>query len=82
VDPEVDEGRLLFSWRDRFRELCNEHGVEPGDACMHFGLSHPAIVSIALNTSKPEKMHRNVEILSTEIPAVFWEQMRKKGLLI
>ncbi len=81
VDPESDEGRFLYSWRDRFREVCKEHQVEPGDACMHFGLSHPAIASIALNTSKPEKMHRNVGILSTEIPVVFWEHMKEKGLL-
>lgn len=81
VDPESDEGRFLYSWRDRFRGLCKEHEVEPGDACMHYGLSHHAIVSIALNTSKPEKMHSNVEVLEKEIPPAFWEDMKEKGLL-
>ena len=55
-------------------------GVYPGDACLHFGLSHPAIVSIALNTSKPEKMNRNVEILQKEIPAAFLDRHEGEGI--
>ena len=81
VDPESEKGELLFGWRDAFNELCEKHGVEPGDACLHFGLSHPAIVSIALNTSKPEKMKRNVEILQREIPAGFWPALKDAGLI-
>lgn len=82
VDPVSEEGQFLYSWREGFWEVCRKNGLEPGDACLHFGLSHPAIVSIALNTSKPEKMQSNVDILEKEIPPDFWEQMREKGLLI
>ena len=48
---------------------------------MHFGMSHPAIVSMALNTSKPHKMNRNVEILKREIPEAYWADMKKEGLI-
>jgi D-threo-aldose 1-dehydrogenase len=48
---------------------------------MQFGMSHPAIVAMALNTSKPEKMNRNVEILNRKIPGAFWQAM-KGGRLI
>jgi len=34
-----------------------------------------------LNTSKPEKMTRNVEILQREIPDVFWTEMKGEGLI-
>ncbi len=81
VYPESDKGKLLFGWRDAFNELCGKHNVEPGDACLHFGLSHPAIVSIALNTSKPHKMNRNVEIILKEIPAAFWSELKSEGLI-
>jgi D-threo-aldose 1-dehydrogenase len=81
VDPESEKGQLLFGWRDAFNELCAEHDVIPGDACLHFGLSHPAIVSIALNTSKPEKMNRNVEILTKEIPEAFWKELKETELI-
>jgi len=81
VDPASDSGQMLFTWRKAFLETCSEHSVNPADACMQFGISHPAIVSLALNTSKPEKMKRNVEILQKEIPPKFWKDMKEKGLI-
>lgn len=81
VDRESGEGRILYGWRDRFFQCCENHGVAPAEACIHFGLSHPAIVSIALNTSKPEKMNQNVEILQREIPAQFWKALKSEGII-
>lgn len=81
VNPDSAKGQKLFAWRDSFNSLCSSYSVKPGDACLHFGISHPAIVSIALNTSKPEKMNRNVEILHKEIPGDFWQAMKEGGLI-
>jgi D-threo-aldose 1-dehydrogenase len=81
VDPDTEEGAFLYIWRDAFHSLCLEHQVAAGDAALHFGFSHPAIVSIALNTSKPQKMSRNVETLQKEIPAALWESMKKEGII-
>ncbi len=81
VDPDSEHGRILHGWRDAFNVVCLDHQVNPGDACLHFGLSHPAIVSLALNTSKPEKMNRNAEILQKEIPASFWNALKDNELI-
>jgi len=81
VDPDSDEGRLIHGWREAFHAVCGDHGVLPGDACLHFGLSHPAVSSIALNTSRPEKMERNAEILQRRIPPAFWDAMKEEGLI-
>ncbi|MDA3823644.1 MAG: hypothetical protein PF450_13680, partial [Bacteroidales bacterium] len=58
-----------------------EFGIVPGDACIHFGISHPAIASIALNTSRPNKMNSNVEILFKEIPTDFWNELKESKLI-
>ncbi len=81
LHPDTEKGKPIYAWRESFYRLCKDHDVLPGDACLHFGLSHPAIVSIALNTSKPEKMIRNVEILQRNIPSSFWTAMKKEGLI-
>jgi D-threo-aldose 1-dehydrogenase len=81
VDPISENGRYQLEWRDEFNTLCMEYLVTPGDAAIHFGLSHPAIVSIALNTSRPEQMNRNVEILREKVPESFWTAMKKSGLV-
>jgi D-threo-aldose 1-dehydrogenase len=81
LDPVSELGQKLFTWRKAFETLCEEYQVSPGDAALHFGLSHPAIVSIALNTSKPDKMKRNVETLNKNIRKSFWIAMKKEGLI-
>ncbi len=81
VPPDTEKGKIIHSWREAFNRICDAHGVAPGDACIHFSLSHPAIVSLALNTSKPEKMNRNVETLRKSIPEDFWTDMKGEGLI-
>jgi hypothetical protein len=34
-----------------------------------------------LNTSKPEKMNHNVEVLQRDIPSEFWKELKIKGLM-
>jgi D-threo-aldose 1-dehydrogenase len=79
--PDSEKGRIIYTWRNGFQELCDKYRVQPADACIHFGMSHPAISSMALNTSKPEKMNRNVEILQRSIPGEFWTAMKEQGLI-
>ncbi len=81
VDPGSDKGQILYGWRTTFSEVCERYGVFPAEACLHFGLSHPAISSIALNTSKPEKMNRNVEVIRKKIPPAFWADLKETGLI-
>lgn len=76
-----EEGKLLYEWRSRFYETCRVFHVDPVDACVHFGISHPAVSAIALNTSKPEKMQQNSHILDTHIPSEFWSVLKEKGLI-
>ncbi|MEA1876340.1 MAG: aldo/keto reductase, partial [Bacteroidota bacterium] len=81
IDPDSSKGKIIYPWRKAFNSICQQHGLSPADVCLHFGLSHPAIVSLALNTSKSEKMNRNVEILNNSIPASFWNALKNNLLM-
>lgn len=81
VDPDSGFGKKLYGWRAAFEALCSDYRIAPGDAALHFSLSHPAIVSIALNTSKPDKMNRNVKVLQQEIPSEFWKALKDSSLI-
>ena len=81
VDHHSEEGKRLLTWRNQFNLTCREYKVDPGEACIQFGLSHPAISAVALNTSKPDKMILNVRILQKKTPDAFWAALRKKGLM-
>ncbi|MEM7127066.1 MAG: aldo/keto reductase [Chloroflexota bacterium] len=81
LDPKEEANQPLFQWRESFFALCGEFDVRPADACVHFGRSHPGVVSVALNTSKPERIAQNVASVTVEVPARFWDAMKEKGLL-
>ena len=81
VDPGSEEGQRIYPWREKFTRIAEKHGVTPSDACIHFALSHPAVSSIALNTSKPEKIDRNAEILMKELPSSLWDELKEEGLI-
>ncbi|MEO0796725.1 MAG: aldo/keto reductase [Verrucomicrobiota bacterium] len=71
----------LFAWRDSFNALCDEHNVKPALACAEFGLSVPGIAALALNTTKPERVEKNVALVNEKAPAAFWAAMKDKQLL-
>ncbi len=81
LNEQNAEHKHYFEWREQFFSLCKECHVLPSDACVQFGMSHPAVVSIALNTSKPERVEQNIRSVSAEIPNDFWEAMKYKGLM-
>ena len=81
ADPGNPEFRKIFKWRDSFFRICDEYSVSPSHACVRFGLSHPAVASVALNTSNPEHVGRNVMEVQTEVPSEFFSDMKRQGLI-
>ena len=81
IDESNPEDVERIEWRKRFFSVCDEFGVQPGDACLHFAVSPNQISSVALNPSKPERIKRNVEVLQTDIPAEFWSALKENGVI-
>lgn len=71
----------LFNWRDKFLALCKRFEVRPADVCVQFGLAVPGVVSVALNTGKPDRIKDNVASATREIPAALWRGLKDQGLL-
>ena len=81
VDRNNVEDQKLFEWRDNFYKHCGDYNFLPADACIMFGISHPGICSIALNTSRPEVIEHNVELIQQEMNPDFWKDMKNDGLI-
>lgn len=77
-DPENKE---LFAWRDTFFKVCEKFSLRPSHACIQFGMSHPAVAAVALNTSNPCHVKRNVEEVQNKLPAEFFKAMKNGGLI-
>ncbi len=71
----------LFAWREKFLTLCRKHGANPADVCVQFGMALPGINSVALNTSKPERIKVNVASATNEISGELWRALKETGVV-
>ena len=81
LDPNHVEHQEKFAWREKFFALCEQHGQVPAEVCIQFGKSHPGVVALALSTSKPQRVKTNVDAMSVDVPADFWNVLKEEGLL-
>jgi D-threo-aldose 1-dehydrogenase len=81
IQPDTDENKAIFKWRDDFFAVCKKFNVLPASACVAFAMSAPGVIGISLNTSDPDRVKRNVESVTPGIPGDFWREMKVKGLI-
>ncbi|MFD2582359.1 aldo/keto reductase [Pedobacter vanadiisoli] len=74
-------GKMLLDWREKFFRICDQFNVLPAEACFSFSASFPGVKSIALNTTRPEKVAINAALAEKKIPDGFWQEMKAQGLL-
>ncbi|NGM66975.1 aldo/keto reductase [Sphingobacterium sp. SGR-19] len=82
IDKDTVEGKALYAWRDKFWTLCARFDILPAEACFNFGFNIPGVCSVALNTTKSEKVRHNAAMATKDIPTVFWNAMREEGLIL
>jgi D-threo-aldose 1-dehydrogenase len=81
IEPDTDENKAIFKWREDFFSICKQFNIKPSDACVAFAMTPPGVVSISLNTSNPKRVKDNIDSVSIEIPGEFWKVMKSKGLI-
>ncbi|WP_158827491.1 aldo/keto reductase [Mucilaginibacter lacusdianchii] len=81
VDPNNEHDKALLTWREKFFALCNQYKIRPAEAAVQFGLNAPGVTSIALSTTNAKRVKGNIDMASVKVPAAFWEDMKKQGLM-
>ena len=81
LNPNNPEDKIIFEWREKFFAACQDHDVLPANVCVQFGVSPLGVISIALNTSKPERVSQNVASVTADIPMAFWTRLKNEGLI-
>ena len=81
VDPKDRSDAERLKWREKFTQVCSQQGVTPYQVAVAFGASHPAVTSIALSTSRVDRVESMVKSTTAEIPADVWAALREAGLI-
>jgi D-threo-aldose 1-dehydrogenase len=74
-------GDSLYRWREEFFMVCEAYGIKPATACVQFAMNVPGVSSIALNTTRVERVKENLQMANTRIPDEFWETLKAKRLI-
>ncbi len=81
VDKDTLAGKSLYAWRAEFWNLCEQFGISPAHACLSFGFTIAGVNSLAVSTTNAGKVKQNIDMVTTEIPADFWNTLKKAGLI-
>ena len=72
--PIMDRVRLLEG-------VCQRHNVDLATAALQFPLAHPSVVSMVAGGISPDEVEQNAARMSVRIPAAFWSELKKQGLI-
>ncbi len=81
LDPAVAADAKKLKWRSDYFAVCRELAIDPFDVAVAFGLSHPAIRSVALSTSRPDRVESLVASVHRQFPAAVWNTLKQRGLI-
>ncbi|MEK0083586.1 aldo/keto reductase [Benzoatithermus flavus] len=65
----------------RIEAVCARHGVRLASAALQFPLGHPNVATLIPGARSPEEIAQNRAIFEVAIPAEFWAELKREGLL-
>lgn len=71
----------MVAARDRIAEVCRAHGVDIRAAALQFCAAHPVVAAVIPGAKQAQKVRENAALMSAEIPAEFWADLKQRGLL-
>lgn len=81
VDPTRAADAHALSWRERYHDVCHTLGVSPYDVAIAFGAAHPAVTTVAVSTSRPDRVESMVRAVCEPTPEGVWSALREAGLI-
>ena len=66
---------------EKIKALTERYKIPIKAAALQFSLAHPASAAVIPGASKPERIREDHEALGVSIPADFWHELRKQGLV-
>lgn len=61
--------------------ICARHQVVLATAALQFPLAHPAIDTLVLGMSTPDKVTMNLSALAVPVPHACWQELRQADLI-
>jgi D-threo-aldose 1-dehydrogenase len=67
--------------RDRLAAIADRYGIDLRAAALQFCAAHPVVASVIPGTKTPQRVRQNVSLMEQTIPAAFWDELKREGVL-
>jgi D-threo-aldose 1-dehydrogenase len=67
--------------RDRLAAVAHRHRVDLRAAALQFCAAPPVVASVIPGTKNPARVTENVALMRQPIPAVFWQELKREGVI-
>ena len=67
--------------REKISQIAQAHGVDLRTAALQFAAAPSVVSAVIPGTRYPDQAKANVASMETKIPAGFWEELKKEGLI-
>lgn len=81
INPNDEHDAKCLQWRQQFTEACQLFEVSTYDVAVAFGNSHPAVTSVALSTSRADRVASMVAAVTEQPDQRIWEELRTRRLI-
>ncbi len=71
----------LHHWRSQFNDICHKFDQLPAHVATQYGLAFQGVHSVALNSTKSDRVLENIQFVTDSIPADLWNQLSQEGLI-
>ena len=71
----------IVSRAKRIAAICGEFAVPLQAAAIQFPRGHPAVKTVVLGMSKPDRIRQNLGWFSTTIPPALWSRLEEERLI-
>lgn len=86
-----DPKRLKFNYTDasqeildkakKIKDVCDQYNISLKAAALQFVYAHPAVASVIIGASSPDRVKENFQMASETIPSEFWMQLKRNNLI-
>ncbi|MCA9840026.1 MAG: aldo/keto reductase [Trueperaceae bacterium] len=76
-----DAPRDILEKAHKLAASCHDMGLSLKAAALHFPYLHKAVSSVVVGATTPEEVLDNLQNLTIDVPAEFWNTLKIKGLL-
>ncbi len=81
IDVNDPDDQTKLDWRKRFQSTCERVGQDPYHVAVAFGVSHPAVHSVALSTSRADRVQSMLQAAIEPIPGEAWAALKEEKLI-